>query len=144
MFTNPLPDDNHYLVHIHPYAQRHYIKRFEKDYPGRRWQVTLNSIREDLRRVRALAPTSQVDELRHAGTCWLFKYDFTVALSKVSPKSSGNRCLVFFDSSSHQLTILLLYGKSDLPRKGAETEYLFQTMRTVYADFWKHFEDSEI
>jgi hypothetical protein len=57
MFTNPLPDDEAYLVHIAPYAQQHFIKRFAKDYPGKRWKVTLDSIREDLKRVRALAHT---------------------------------------------------------------------------------------
>ena len=132
MFTNRLPDDESYLVHISPYAQRHFIKRFEKDFPGRQWAVTLDSIREDLKRVRALASTSQVDELRHAEGYWLFKYDFTVALSKKSPKSSGNRCLVFLDSSSHQLWILLLYGKDDLPKRISETEYLNQIMKEEY------------
>jgi len=137
MFTNPLPNDELYLVHIEPYAQRHYIKRFEKDYPGKRWSVTLDSIREDLKRVWALANTSQVDELRYAEGCWLFKYDFTVALSKKSPKASGNRCLVFLDSAFHQLWILMLYGKNDLPKRISETEYISQVMREQHQEYLK-------
>ena len=139
MFINPLPDDDSYLVHIEPYAQRHFIKRFEKDYPGKRWGVTLDSIREDLKRVRALASTSQVDELQYAKGCWLFKYDFTVALSKVSPKASGNRCLVFLDSSIHQLRILLVYGKGDLPKRIGKTEYLHKIMKEEYPNYSQRF-----
>jgi len=135
MFTNPLPDDEAYLVHIAPYAQRHFIKRFAKDYPGKRWKVTLDSIREDLKRVRALAHTGQVDELRHQGPYWLFKYDFAVALSKQSPKASGNRGMVFLDSTTHVLTVLVLYGKGDLPKNRGETEYLNQVMRHEFDDF---------
>ena len=139
MFTNLLPDDEPYLVHIEPYAQSHFIKRFEKDYPGKRWTVTLDSIREDLKRVRALTRTSQVDELRHAGCYWLFKYDFAVALTNKSPKASGDRCLVFLDSSSHQLRILLLYGKDDLPKRIGETEYLNQVMKEHYPEYLQRF-----
>jgi len=139
MFTNLLPDDEPYLVYIEPYAQRHFIKRFEKDYPGKRWMVTLDSIREDLKRVRALARTSQVDELRYTNGFWLFKYDFSVALSKKSPKASGNRCLVFLDSSTHQLRILLLYGKDDLPKQISESEYLRQVMEEQYRVYLKYF-----
>jgi len=139
MFTNLLPDNEPYLVHIEPFAQKHFIKRFEKDYPGKCWTVTLNSIREDLKRVRALSQTSQVDELRHAGNYWLFKYDFAVALSKVSPKVSGNRCLVFLDSATHQLRVLLLYGKGDLPKNKGETEYLNQTLKDQYQSYQELF-----
>jgi len=134
MFTNPLPDDELYLVHIAPYAQRHFIKHFEKDYPGKVWQVTLASIVEDLKRVRALCATDQVDELHHAGACWLFKYDFAIALSHRSPKGSGNRCLVFLESETHQLHILLAYRKGDLPKGRSETQYLEQVLREEYQE----------
>jgi len=134
MFTNPLPDDELYLVHIKPYAQRHFIKRFEKDYPGKVWQVTLKSICEYLKRVRALCPTDQVDELHHSGTCWLFKYDFAIALSHRSPKGSGNYCLVFLESETHQLQVLLVYRKVDLPKDCGETQYLEQVLRGEYPE----------
>ena len=139
MFTNLLPDDEFYLVHIEPFAQKHFIKRFERDYPGKRWIVTLDSIREDLKRVRALVRSSQVDELKHASSYGLFKYDFAVALTQKSPKASGNRCLVFLDSSCHHLRILLLYGKDDLPKRITESEYLEQVMKEHYQDYLKNF-----
>ena len=141
MFTNPLPDDELYLVHIEHYAQRHFIKRFEKDYPGRVWSVTLASICEDLKRVRALCTTDQVDELRHVGTCWLFKYDFAIALSHRSPKGSGNRCLVFLDCETHQLHIFLVYRKGDLPKDRGETQYLEQVLRSEYSEFSRRFDE---
>jgi hypothetical protein len=134
MFTHLLPDEEPYLVHLMPYAQRHFIKRFERDYPGRRWKVTLSSIREDLSRMRGLTGTGQVDELRQGNGCWLIKYDFAVALSHQSPKASGNRCLVFLDSLTHQLWILLVYGKGDLPKNCGETDYLRKVMREEYPE----------
>ncbi|MCL2882633.1 MAG: hypothetical protein FWF45_07115 [Coriobacteriia bacterium] len=141
MFTNPLPDDELYLIHVAPYAQRHFIKRFEKDYPGKVWSVTLTSICEDLKRVRALCPTDQVDELHHEGACWLFKYDFAIALSHRSPKGSGNRCLVFLDGETHQLHILLVYRKGDLPKDRGETQYLEQVLQREYRELLGRFQE---
>ncbi|MCL2818657.1 MAG: hypothetical protein FWD41_02895 [Actinomycetia bacterium] len=143
MFSHHLPDDELYFVHIERYAQHHFIKRFAKDYPGRQWEVTLASIIEDLRRVRALGDTAQVDELRNDGTCWLFKYNFAIALSKRSPKGSGNRCLVFLDSETHQLHVLVVYRKDDLPRNQSETSYLNSVFAQEFSQFAQRFEKNE-
>jgi len=137
MFSNPLPDNGDYRVVTSPYAQRHYIKRFAKDYKGKRWEVTMSSIEQDLRRLHALQLTQQVDELWRGSGCLLFKYDFTVAQSGVSPKSSGNRCVVFLDMTTSVLTIVLLYGKTDLPKKTSETQYITAVMKEEYASLWK-------
>jgi hypothetical protein len=137
MFSNQLPDDDNYRVTVGAYCTRHFIKRFAKDYEGRRWDVTLNSIEQDLRRVHALQATQQVDELKRGTGCILFKYDFTVAQSGVSPKASGNRCIVFLDIETHHQTIVLLYGKADMPKKQHETIWIYEAVKDNYPALWK-------
>lgn len=136
MFSSQLPDSEDYRVIVGEYAMRHFIKRFAKDYSGKRWDVTMISIEQDLRRVHALQSTQQVDELRRGSGCILFKYDFAVAQSGVSPKASGNRCVVFLDSETHVQTILMLYAKTDLPKNQGETAWILKTVQDEYKDFW--------
>jgi hypothetical protein len=139
MFSNPLPDNDDYRVLVGAYCTRHFIKRFEKDYRGRRWEVTFSSIEQDLRRIHALQATQQVDELKSGSGCLLYKYDFTVAQSDVSPKASGNRCTVFLDIETHAQTIVLLYGKNDIPKNQHETSWVFATLQNEYKDIWDRF-----
>jgi hypothetical protein len=139
MFTNLLPDDELYRVYINPYAVRHFIDRFEKDYKGKIWLVTLESIKDDLRRIRALEKTQQVDELRHKDNLWLFKYDFAIAKSGKSPKGSGNRCMAILDSRNYRIEILFLYGKNDLPKNQPETAYIVQTLKKEFPGIWSIF-----
>jgi hypothetical protein len=137
MFSNQLPDDQDYRVVVGAFAMRHYIKRFAKDYKGKRWDITMLSIEQDLRRVHALQSTQQVDELKRGSGCLLFKYDFAVAQSGVSPKNSGNRCVVFLDIETHAQTILLVYGKSDLPKNQHETQWIYTAVELEYPEIWK-------
>ncbi len=136
MFSSQLPDNEDYRVIIGVYAARHFIKRFAKDYVGKRWDVTMISIEQDLRRVHALQSTQQVDELRRGSGCLLFKYDFAVAQSGISAKSSGNRCVVFLDTETHAQTILMLYGKTDLPKNQSETSWILKMVEDEYKDYW--------
>lgn len=137
MFTSRLPNDDDYRVVFSAYAKRHFIKRFSKDYKGRQWAVTQDSIFQDLKRVHALVGTQQVDELKHGEDCILFKYDFAVAQTNVSPKASGNRCLVFLDTVKQVETILLVYGKGDLPKNQQETAHILSVAQHEFSDFWQ-------
>lgn len=137
MFSNPLPDSEDYRVVISAHANRYYCKRFAKDYRGARWPVTERSILEQLKRVHAIQDGMKVDELKRGSGCLLFKYDFAVAQSGVSPKGSGNRCIVFLDTEKHLQTILLLYGKTDLPKNQPETQYIFSTIKHNFAELWE-------
>ena len=137
MFSSRLPNDNDYRVMFSAYADKHYIKRFAKDYKGKRWIVTQDSIFQDLKRIHALAATQQVDELRRGENCLLFKYDFAVAQTNISPKASGNRCLIFLDTKKQLQTVLLAYGKGDLPKNQPETVYLLDIVRQEFPDFWQ-------
>lgn len=136
MFSSQLPDDQDYRVIIGTYAKNHFVKQFAKDYKGKRWDVTLLSIEAELRRIHELALTQRVDELKRGSGCILFKYDFTVAQSNVSPKASGNRCVVFLDTETHAQTILILYGKADLPKNQGETAWILKTLEDEYNEIW--------
>jgi hypothetical protein len=137
MFTNPLPDSEDYRIFFSDYAQRHHIKRFSKDYKGKRWAVTADSIFQDLKRVHSMQMSQQVDELKSGENCKLFKYDFAIAQSGVSPKASGNRCIVFLDTKQHRQDILMVYGKSDLPKNAQETQYVYQTIQNQFSEIWR-------
>lgn len=136
MFTSPLPDNEDYRIFFTEYADRHYIKRFAKDYKGRCWIVTKDSIFQDLKRVHSMQVTQQVDELKHGENCKLFKYDFAIAQSGVSAKRSGNRCVVFLDSRHHRQDVLMLYGKDDIPKNMSETQYIYSTVKSQFEKLW--------
>ncbi len=137
MFTNPLPDSEDYRIFFSEYAQNHYINRFEKNYRGKRWVITQDSIFQDLKRVHSMQLSQQVDELKHGEGCKLFKYDFAVAQSNISPKKSGNRCIVFLDTKSHRQDVLLVYSKNDLPKNMSETQYIYKTVAEHFRDLWE-------
>lgn len=137
MFSSQLPDDQDYRVVVGAYTSRNFIKRFAKDYKGKRWEITLMSIQAGLRRIHELQTTQRVDELKRGSGCLLFKLDFTVAQTGVSPKASGNRCIIFLDTKSHLQTVQLLYGKDDIPKNKAETDWVFDTVRTEYTKQWE-------
>lgn len=136
MFTSLLPDDRDYHIFFSDFAQRYYIKRFEKEYKGKRWAITLDSIFQDLKRVHSMQMSQQVDELRHGESCKLFKYDFAVAQSGVSPKASGNRCVVFLDTKQHRQDVLFVYGKKDLPKNQGETMYINKIIKDNFPEIW--------
>ncbi|HEX8227216.1 MAG TPA: hypothetical protein VF572_05105 [Candidatus Saccharimonadales bacterium] len=136
MFTNQLPDDVDYRVIFSDYAKRHYIKGFEKKYPGKQWLVTRQSIFEQLKRVHALQGGQQVDELKSGNDYILFKYDFAVAQTRISPKASGNRCVVFLDRTTQLQTVLMVYAKTDVPKNHHETEFIYAIIAGAFPKFW--------
>ena len=136
MFTSRLPDADYRIV-FSVYAERHFLKGFTKKYPGKQWQVTQQSIFDSLRRIHTIQQTQQADELKAGPECILFKYDFAVAKTNVSAKTSGNRCIVFLDCKSLQGTVLLIYGKTDLPKNQSETQFIMRTVENEFSELWK-------
>jgi len=140
MFTHLLFNDNNlFTVKFSDYAKNHYLKRFEKDYSGKQWDVTVESIFQDLARIKTSASdlqrTQQVDELWHKDSYWIFKYDFRVAQTRESTKSSGNRCIVFLDNVMNRIEILIIFGKGDLPKNTGEQAFIEQTLTKEFQDY---------
>jgi len=139
MFTHLLFNDNNlFTVKFSDYAKNHYLKRFEKDYRGKQWDVTVESISQDLARIKTSASdlqrTQQADELWHKDSYWIIKYDFRVAQTRESTKSSGNRCIVFLDNAMNRIEILIIYGKGDLPKNTREQAFIEQTLTEEFRD----------
>jgi len=137
VFTHQLAKDNAlFTVTFSDYAKLHYLKRFEKDYRGRQWDVTVESIVQDMSRMKSsdndLQKTQQTDELWQKDDFWIFKYDFRVAQTKESTKSSGNRCIAFLDNKANRIEILMIYGKGDLPKNSSEQVFIEQTLRDSF------------
>lgn len=140
MFTHLLHNDNNlFTVKFSSYADNHYLRRFEKDYRGKQWEITVESIFQDMARVKTgdsdLQRTQQVDELWHKGNSWIFKYDFRVAQTKESTKSSGNRCVAFLDNAANRIEILIIFGKGDLPKNTGEQVFIEQTLIKEFRDY---------
>ena len=137
MFTHPLVEDDDLIrVEFSNYSKKHFLKHFEKTYKGRQWQFTVDSIIEDIGRIKirgySLQFSQQVDELWHKDDCWIFKYDFTVASTKKSAKASGNRCIVFMDTANNYAQILAIYHKSDLPKNLREQQWIVKLLQSEF------------
>ena len=138
MFTHQIQSSNNlFTVDFSDYSKRYYLKRFEKDYKGRQWDITVESILQDLARIRTsdLQKTQQVDELWQKDSFWIFKYDFRVAQTKESTKSSGNRCIAFLDNVANKIEILMIFGKGDLPKNKGEQAFIQQILEEEFGDY---------
>lgn len=144
MFTHLLPNSNKlFSVVFAEYAKTHYLNKFIKKYKGKQWDYTEMSIKQDISRLRMVNNTtqnsSQIDELKHKDNYWLAKYDFKIAGTKESTKSSGNRCVLFIDNSIDLIQILLIYNKNDLPKNKKETQYIFSELEDNYSTIYNLF-----
>ena len=139
MFTHLL-NSNHRLFHVYfsKYAVRHFLKRFQKDYKGKQWQLTEAAIFDDLSHIAHgdydLQKTQQIDELWHDGDIWVFKYDFRVAKTNVSSKASGNRIVGVLNSKTSCINIVMIYAKTDLPKNIGETQFIKSVISEVCPD----------
>lgn len=139
MFTHLLPScEVLFAVRWSDYAERHFRKDFRRKYKSGIWDVTEDSIRQDLARIghasHDLQRSQQVDELWHEGNIWVFKYDFRVARTTVSAKTSGNRVVGVLDARTGVIEIIMIYGKTDLPKNMSETQYIKKVVGEVRPD----------
>lgn len=102
-----------YSVAIEVFAERHYIKNFQKKYKGA-WDITLQSVVAELERVDRLLQTDKADLISKVGDIKIIKTDFRVAGTKESAKTSGNRCIVLVDEKQKTCRLLLVFCKTDL------------------------------
>lgn len=122
-----------FTTHIDPYAERHYIKSFEKKYP-RAWDITLRAIRRELERVDYFLLTSKAETICSCQK-WkkhILKCEFAVAGTRESAHASGNRYIVYLDEESAECHILLLYTKDHY--SGQETAWWKNQIKENYPD----------
>lgn len=129
MLTHLLSRNNELFSVTHTdYCKHHYLKDFQKKYKGKQWDYTEKSIIQDLSRLRmennSTQSSRQIDELKYSNHEYLAKYDFKIALTNESTKSSGNRCILHIDEKNDIIQILLIYNKIHLPKNKDETKWV--------------------
>ena len=108
-----------YEVVCEEFTERHYIKKFKKKYKSR-WNDTLDYILRMCRRIDQTILSSLASEISRNGQIRLIKMRFGIYGLNISPKASGNRCILVVDDEKRLVRVLLVYSKGDL-RSGNET-----------------------
>ena len=111
-----------YSVQIEEFAERHFIKSFQKKYK-KQWDFTLISIVAELERIDNLLLTDRAETICDAGAIKIVKTKFRVAGTKESAKTSGNRCIVAWHKDKQFVSVLLVYTKTDLSGTNETAEW---------------------
>lgn len=107
--------EENYSVIFEVFSERHYIKKFAKKYKGA-WQKTQADIEEVCKRVDAVLEYKRADLISSASQYKLVKLDFAVEGTKVSPKASGNRCILVVEEDVRLVKVLLVYSKNEISK----------------------------
>jgi len=130
---------SNYSVQIEKYAERHFIKSFEKKYVAH-WDVTLRAIVAELERIDMLINTSRAETITDAGNIKIIKTKFRVVDTKESAKTSGNRSIVAWNKEKQVVSVLLVYSKTDIANHNetAEWQRLIRENYSEYRHLFKH------
>lgn len=111
-----------FSVTIEDFAERHFIKSFQKKYQGQ-WDITRIAIIAELERVDNLLRTDRAETISDVDGLQIIKTKFRVVGTKESAKTSGNRCIVAVNKEKQSVSILLVYTKTDLSGKNETAEW---------------------
>jgi len=125
--------ESNYSVQIEDFAERYFIKSFKKKYNSQ-WDFTLRAIIFQLERIDNLLQTDKAETIV-GGEVRIIKTKFKIAGSKESAKSSGNRCIVAWHTKERFVSILLVYGKTDLSSKNKETDEWKNIIKDNYPQY---------
>lgn len=106
-----------FRVVVEPFAEKHYIKDFQKKYKSH-WLTTRKAIVAQFNNIDLLLVSGRLtppiyisEDMRSYA---IYKHSFAVAGTKQSPKSSGNRIILFVDYELRTVHILLAYSKNHI------------------------------
>jgi len=122
-----------YSVNIEKYAERHFIKSFERKY-GRAWDITIEALKRELQSFNVLLLKTIAEIMAEKEEIRICKVEFKVAGTCQSRHGSGNRCIISVNSKSNLIDILLLYHKNHLG-DGNETAKWRQIIRDNYPKY---------
>ncbi|MFM2357356.1 MAG: hypothetical protein RJA61_93 [Candidatus Parcubacteria bacterium] len=122
-----------YSVQIEKYAEGHFIKSFAKKY-NNHWDVTLKAVVLLLERIDLLLQTTKAEIISDKEGVKIIKVEFTIAKSRESAKSSGNRCVVAWHKQDQSIFVLLVYGKTDV-KGGHETVWWKSLVKENYPKY---------
>jgi hypothetical protein len=121
-----------YNVVFEDYTKRHFIKNFEKKYKSK-WNKTQDDIIFVCEHIENMLLTKRADLISVAENSRLVKLDFAIFGLKVSPKSSGNRCILFLDDEIKIVKVLLVYSKNDISTNN-ETQTWKNIIKSQYPE----------
>lgn len=125
-------DQCKYNVVVEPFSERHFIKSFAKKYRTQ-WTKTLDNIIFMCEHIENVLKTKRADLISVNGDYRLVKLDFAIFGLRISPKKSGNRCILLVDDKMRTVRVLLVYAKTDLSSK-SETQEWKKMVREEYKD----------
>ena len=76
---------------------------------------------------------NRADLISISGEYQLVKLDFAIEATHTSPKSSGNRCILFIDNSTRLVRVLLVYSKNEISEPN-ETQKWKNVIKDEYDD----------
>jgi hypothetical protein len=120
-----------YSVVFDECAEKCYIREFARKHK-KNWDVTRQSINDSLERIANLSGTTCLDVIcaSNKDTC-LAKYDFKIAKTNVSAKTSGNRCILEVCNKKMEVRVHLVYSKEHISRSsGQETLWWKEHLNT--------------
>ena len=126
-----------YKVSFESYTERHFRKQFRKEYRDK-WSATEQSIIAVCERIDNMLHYCRADLIASVECYKLVKLDFAVAGTRISPKSSGNRCILFVDEKERTVNILLVYSKSDMIEQN-ETQWWKKIVKLEYEEISRIF-----
>jgi len=106
-------EQSNYRVSFEPFTERHYVNKFQKAYRDK-WFATERTIIAVCERIDNMLQYNRADLISISGCYKLVKLDFAVEGTHISPKASGNRCILFIDEDTREVKILLVYSKNEI------------------------------
>ena len=110
------------------------MKSFAKKYKSK-WMKTRDYIEFMCGRIDNVLESQRADLIASSldGCYRLVKLDFAIFGIKMSPKRSGNRCILCVDDRLGLVRVLLVYAKTDLPSRN-ETQEWKRLVKDEYGD----------
>lgn len=137
MFT----DDSNYRVKFESYSERHFIKNFQKKYKNQ-WDVTRKALIAQFSHINQLVESGRTASPIHRSDDnkeWIIKHEFAVAQQRQSPKSSGNRAILYVNHNNRIVHVLLVYYKDDLGKSANETALWHAHIKKEYKELLESF-----
>ena len=122
-----------YEIAIEPFAERHFIKSFEKKYKGA-WDATEEALKQEFRVFDVLFQKSIAETITDRDGVKICKTEFKISGSRESRHGSGNRCIVAVCDEPRVVRVLLVYNKNDLGH-GNETAQWKQIIKDNYPEY---------
>lgn len=129
--------DINFKVEFSNFAERHFCKDFLKKYKSKAWSITYQSIIDVLKKSFGFQQTKLIDNIKFSQEedIGIFKLDFRVAGTNISPKASGNRVIFSLCNKSGYVKILLVYGKDYCAKKQSETRWILEHVKTNFPEY---------